>query len=143
MTKNKIISMISPIAFLIFGIWIRYSAASMTSRDAMMPIIVSYLVILISIVDLITEWKKEKHKDRFAGVNFGRIAACLIAMYLYVFLLKKIGFYLDTLWLTAFTMLTLDYKNYKMLALSSVIITTVVFVAFKFLLKVPLPTLWI
>ncbi|MEI3283151.1 MAG: hypothetical protein V8R61_10890 [Enterocloster sp.] len=40
-------------------------------------------------------------------------------------------------------MWVLDYKNYKMLAVSAVIITTVVFVAFNYLLNVPLPTLWL
>lgn len=143
MNKNKIISLISPAAFLLFGIWVRYSAASMTKRDAMMPIIVAYAIIIVSIIDFITEWRKKEHKDRFAGVNFGRVGACIAAMYLYVFLIQKIGFYLDTLWLTAFTMWVLDYKNYKMLAVSAVIITTVVFVAFNYLLNVPLPTLWL
>lgn len=143
MTKNKMISLISPIAFLIFGIWVRYSAMSMTKRDAMMPIIVSYAVIVISIVDLITEMRKKDHKDRFAGVNFARLLACIASMYLYVFLLKKIGFFLDTLWLTAATMVILDYRNYKILVFASFLITTVVFLAFGVLLKVPLPTLWL
>ena len=47
MNKNKIISLISPAAFLLFGIWVRYSAASMTKRDAMMPIIVAYAIIIV------------------------------------------------------------------------------------------------
>ncbi len=143
MNKNKIVSLSVPVAFLIFGIWVRYSAISMASRDAMLPILVSYAIILISLLDFITEWRQKEHKDRFQGVNFGRLAACLIAMYLYVFLMRKIGFYLDTLWLTAFTMRVLDYKNYKLLALASVIITSVVFGAFYCLLNVPLPTLWL
>lgn len=54
MNKNKIISLISPAAFLLFGIWVRYSAASMTKRDAMMPIIVAYAIIIVSIIDFIT-----------------------------------------------------------------------------------------
>lgn len=82
MNKNKIISLISPAAFLLFGIWVRYSAASMTKRDAMMPIIVAYAIIIVSIIDFITEWRKKEHKDRFAGVNFGRVGACIAAMYL-------------------------------------------------------------
>ena len=32
MNKTKIISLISPAAFLLFGIWVRYSAASMTKK---------------------------------------------------------------------------------------------------------------
>lgn len=143
MSKNKLISLLCPTAFLIFGIWVRVSAASMTKRDAMLPILVSYAVIAISIVDFVVEFRKENHKDRFANVNYVRLLACIASMYLYVFLIKKIGFYIDTLLLTAFTMWVLDYKNYKILAVASVIITTAVFVVFKLLLKVPLPTLWL
>lgn len=143
MTKNKLVSLLCPTAFLIFGIWVRISAASMTKRDAMLPILVSYAVIVISIVDFVVEYRKENHKNRFADVNYVRILECLASMFLYVFLIKKIGFFFDTLLLTAFTMWALDYKNYKMLAAASLIITTAVFVVFKILLRVPLPTLWL
>lgn len=64
-------------------------------------------------------------------------------MFLYVILLKKIGFIIDTLLLSAFTMWTLDYRNYKLLPLISVLITAVVFFIFYYLLKVPLPTIWL
>lgn len=141
--KNKIVSLISPIAFLAFGIWLRLSANGFTKRDAMFPKLVSMAIIVIAVVDLIVELTKKQHKDRFAGVNFLRILMCLVAMFLYVSLLKKIGFFLDTLLLTAFTMWTLDYKNYKVLPVAALVITTIVFVMFKVLLKVPLPTIWL
>lgn len=143
MTKNKLISLLCPTAFLIFGIWVRVEAAGMTKRDAMLPKLVAYAIIAISIIDFIVEWRKENHKDRFENVNWIRLLECLAAMFLYVFLLQKIGFFLDTLLLTAFTMWVLDYKNYKILAVSSIIITVAVFVVFKVLLRVPLPTLWL
>ena len=141
--KNKLVSLISPIAFLAFGIWLRISANGFTKRDAMFPKLVSVAIIAIAIVDLIVELRKKNHKDRFADVNFVRILMCLAAMCIYVFVLKKIGFFLDTLFLTAFTMWALDYKNYKILPVAALIITTVVFVMFKILLNVPLPTIWL
>ena len=64
-------------------------------------------------------------------------------MCIYVFLLKKIGFIIDTFLLTSFTMYALDYKNWKLLPIISACITAVVFGVFSGLLNVPLPTLFL
>lgn len=143
MNKNKAIALASPFVFLVFGIWIRVSTMSMTKRDSVFPRIIAYTIILVSIIDLISVYRKTEHKNRFKGVNAFKIFQCLAAMFLYVFLLKKIGFVIDTLFLTAFTMWALDYKNYKILPLASILITAVVFIIFYYLLNVPLPTLWL
>lgn len=143
MTKNKMIALLCPLAFLIFGIYIRVATMSMSSRDATFPNLVSYVVIVISIIDFISVWRKKEHKAIFAGVNFLKLFECLAAMCVYVFLLKKIGFVIDTFLLTSFTMYALDYKNWKLLPIISVIITAAVFGVFYGLLNVPLPTLFL
>ncbi len=141
MTKNKFISLLCPLAFLLFGIWIRVEAAGMTRRDATFPSLVSYSIIVIAIIDFISEFRKETHKDRFKGVNFVRLLACLAAMFLYVFLLKKIGFLIDTILLCAFTMWILGYRKWKVLIPSAIGIALVVFGVFYGLMRVPLPTI--
>lgn len=143
MNKNKLIALSSPLVFLVFGIWIRVSTLSMTKRDSVFPNLVAYMVIVVSIIDLIFVYRKTEHKNRFQGVNTLKLFQSLAAMFLYVILLKKIGFIIDTLLLSAFTMWTLDYRNYKLLPLISVLITAVVFFIFYYLLKVPLPTIWL
>lgn len=143
MNKNKMIALASPLVFLVFGIWIRFSTLSMTKRDSVFPNLVAYMVIIVSMIDLISVYRKTEHKNRFKGVNTLKLFQCLAAMFLYVFLLKKIGFVIDTLFLTAFTMWVLDYRNYKILPLVSILITAVVFIIFYYLLNVPLPTLWL
>ena len=60
-----------------------------------------------------------------------------------MFLLKKIGFILDTLLLTSYTMFALGYRNWKLLPVASVVITAAVFGVFYGLLNVPLPTLFL
>lgn len=137
------IALASPLVFLVFGIWIRFSTLSMTKRDSVFPNLVAYMVIVVSMIDLISVYRKTEHKNRFKGVNTLKLFQCLAAMFLYVFLLKKIGFVIDTLFLTAFTMWVLDYRNYKILPLVSILITAVVFIIFYYLLNVPLPTLWL
>lgn len=143
MNKNKMIALSSPLVFLVFGIWIRVSTLSMTKRDSVFPNLVAYMVIAISIIDFISVYRKSEHKNRFQGINAPKLFQSLAAMFLYVILLKKIGFVIDTLLLSAFTMWVLDYRNYKRLPLISVLITAAVFVIFYYFLKVPLPTLWL
>lgn len=141
MSKNKIISLLCPIAFLIFGIWVRISAMSFQRRDAIFPIMVAYVTIVIAILELISEMRKTEHKDRFKNVNFGCLGACIVAMFLYIFLLKKIGFFIDTTLLCAFTMWALGYRRWKMLVPSAILISALVFGAFYGLMRVPLPTI--
>lgn len=143
MNKNKLFSLLSPVAFLAFGIWIKISTLSMGKRDATFPALVSYVIIVVSIIDLISELRKAEHKDRFKNTNLVRVVACLTAMFLYVFLLKKIGFFFDTVLMGAFIMWALDYKKYPVLAICAVIISAVVFGVFFGLLRVPLPTLFL
>ena len=143
MNKDKMIALSSPLVFLVFGLWIRFSTLSMTKRDSVFPNLVAYMVIIVSIIDFISVYRKSEHKNRFKGINVPKLFESLAAMFLYVILLKKIGFVVDTLFLTAFTMWVLDYRNYKRLPLISILITAAVFIIFYYLLKVPLPTLWL
>lgn len=69
MNKNKLIALSSPLVFLVFGIWIRVSTMSMTKRDSVFPNLVAYMVIVVSIIDLIFVYRKTEHKNRFQGVN--------------------------------------------------------------------------
>ena len=140
LSKNKIISLIAPVAFLAFGIWVYLSTRTMRGTDGTFPSMVAILIIAISIVDFIVELRKDNHKDRFADVNWIALLSSLAAMCLYVFLFKKIGFFFDTLWLTAATMLILGYRRYGIIAISSVLITGAVFGVFYFLMHVPFPT---
>ena len=140
LNKNKIISLIAPVAFLAFGIWVYLSTRTMRGTDGTFPSMVAILIIAISIVDFIVELRKDNHKDRFADVNWIALLSSLAAMCLYVFLFKKIGFFFDTLWLTAATMLILGYRRYGVIAISSVLITGAVFGVFYFLMHVPFPT---
>lgn len=141
MTKNKITSLLCPLAFLAFGIWMRISTLSFQKRDATFPNMIAYVTIVIAVIDLIFELRKLDHKDRFKGVNFIRLVACLAVMFLYVFLLKKIGFLLDTILLCGFTMWILGYKRWKILIPSAIGIALVVFGVFYGLMNVPLPTI--
>ncbi|MEA4934362.1 MAG: tripartite tricarboxylate transporter TctB family protein [Lawsonibacter sp.] len=143
MSKNKMIELLCPLLFLSFGIYIRISALSMSRRDATFPNLVAYIVIAVSIIQLVMDMRKSEHKARFKNVNFLKLAECIGAMLLYVVLLKKIGFLVDTFLLTSYTMYALEYRKYKVLFIAAAIITAVIFLVFRVLLHVPLPTIWL
>jgi len=143
MTKHKLISLLCPLAFLVFGIWIRISCMSFQKRDAMFPSLISYVTIAIALIDLVSEFRRPDHKDRFKNVNFVRLIACVAVLFLYVFLLKKVGFFVDTMLLCGFTMWILGYRRWKVLIPCSILISAVVFGVFYGLMKVPLPTIFL
>ena len=142
MSKEKMVALICPIAFLLFGIWIRISTLSFSStRDSRFPNLAAYLIIIMSVVQLVSDLRKNNHKQIFKDCNLIMILEYLLLLCLYIFLLKKIGFVLDTLILTMGTMLLLGYRRYKIMIPTSIGITLAVFGIFYGLLRVPLPTL--
>lgn len=144
MKKYKIANLLSPIAFLLFGIWVFITCAPMSRGNRMFPQIVAVLTIVIAVVGIISVLRDKETKPVFGSdVNFGKLATCILSICIYIFLMKKIGFYLDTLLLTGFNTWNMGYRKYHMIAVSSFIITTVVFGTFYFLIKAPLPTLFL
>lgn len=144
MKKNKIVNLLCPTAFLLFGAWVFMACASMSRGNRMFPQIVAVLTVLIAVVGIINVLCDENTKPVFSSdVNYAKLATCVLSICVYIFLMKKIGFYIDTLFLTSFNTWNMGYRRYHMIAMSSVLITTVVFFTFYFLIKAPLPTLFL
>jgi len=143
MKKNKILAILCPLAFLLFGIWIVIESSTFRGTDGTFPKMAGVLMIAVSLIQLIKDFCAKEHKNKFEGGNNIRVLEYVAALILYVFLIKKIGYVFDTLWLTAFTMFALGYKNWKGLVIYPVAITAILYLLFGVLLKVPLPTLWL
>lgn len=144
MKRNKIVNLLCPTAFLLFGAWVFMTCAPMSRGNRMFPQIVAVLTILIAVVGIINVLCDENAKPVFnSDVNYVKLTTCVLSICVYIFLMKKIGFYIDTLLLTGFNTWNMGYRRYHMIAVSSVLITTVVFCTFYFLIKAPLPTLFL
>ena len=141
--KNKLISLLCPSAFLIFGVYIITESLKFKSTDGIFPIMTAVLLMSVSLIQLTKDLLVKEHKDRFAGSNLLQVLEYTAALLLYAFLFKKIGYILDTLWMTAYTMFALRYRDWKRLILISFGITAILYLIFRVLLKVPLPTLWL
>ena len=67
------------------------------------------------------------------------VGITLLALVIYVFLLKKIGYIIDTFILCFFVIRSLGYKKTGVTLLCSALAVACVFFIFKVLLSVPLP----
>lgn len=63
----------------------------------------------------------------------------LAALILYYVLLKPLGFIVDSVWITAFIMYRFGCRNYVALAIWSILMPTIIFCVFYYLLYVGLP----
>lgn len=141
MKKGKIVTFLVPAAFFLLAVYILVSTHFMPDRDAMFPKLIAWIMLLISVIEGGSEGRKKQFTDCFAGNNLVKVGEFIATLFVYIFLLEKIGFFIDTLVLGMAIMWLLDYRRKKILVVASLLITTVVFVIFYVLIKVPLPTL--
>lgn len=143
MNKCKLSVLLMPIFFLILGIYIVVSASMMSTTEGTFPRMVGVLTVIVAGVQLYNDIKKKNHKDIFGNSNILKVTEATIVLFAYVYLLEKIGYIVDTILLSATTMYFLNYRNIKMVVISSVGFTVLVFIIFKMLLKVPLPMIFL
>ena len=90
-------------------------------------------------VSAVPDTEKQQAVVNLQGVNLKMVGITLLALLVYVFLLKKIGYVIDTFLLCAFIIRSLGYRKYGMIAVCSAVAVAAVFVIFKVVLSVPLP----
>ena len=112
--KQWIIELAMPAAFILMAAYVAVQSLSMGS-EGIFPMMSAGVLFLCAVYLLFQTLKK------------------------YVFLLKKIGYVIDTFLLCAFIIRSLGYRKYGMIAVCSVAAVAVVFVIFKVVLSVPLP----
>ena len=142
MTKNKLISLTLPMFFLAFSVWVFVSGQRMGENLGAFPRLIGIFTFGVAVFHLADVLRRKDHEDRFAQSNLLKVAELLAVLCIYVFLLKKAGYFICTSVLMFYMMLTQGYKRYAVAALTSVLFTALVFFVFKVLLNVPLPTLF-
>ena len=80
---------------------------------------------------------------KLEGVNLSMVGVTILALAAYVFLLKKIGYIIDTFLLCAFIIRSLGYKRFGIIALCSALAVAATFGVFKVILSVPLPMIFL
>ena len=136
--KQLMIERAMPIVMILVSIYVIVKSQAMGS-EGVFPTM-SAAVLLISSIYIMGETiMKKKQVVKLEGVNLPMVGVTLLALVVYVLLLKKIGYILDTFILCAFIMRALGYKKYPIIIVCSLAAVLAVFVIFKVLLSVPLP----
>ena len=125
--KQWIIELAMPAAFILMAAYVAVQSLSMGS-EGIFPMMSAGVLFLCAVYLLFQTLKKQQAVVSLQGVNLKMVGITLLALLVYVFLLKKIGYVIDTFLLCAF-----------IIAVCSVAAVAVVFVIFKVVLSVPLP----
>ena len=101
------------------------------------------LLLACSIYLFIEVLAKKRKVVVLDGVNLPMVGITLLVLIAYVFLLKKIGYVMDTFILCAVIIRILGYQKPGITALCSALAVALTFFVFKGLLSVPLPMVFL
>lgn len=135
--KQLMIELAMPIVFMLMAVYIIVTAIPMES-EGVFPIM-SAGVLLCAVYLFVEILIKHQQVVKLEGVNLKMVGITLLALVIYVFLLKKIGYIIDTFILCFFVIRSLGYKKTGVTLLCSALAVACVFFIFKVLLSVPLP----
>ncbi len=139
MNKSKLINLTMPAFFIVFFALVVYATTSMAPTEAVFPRMVGVFSLVVSCFQFYFDIKKKDHKDKFQGCNVLKVLEATAVLFLYIFLMKKIGYVIDTILLSFYTMFALGYRKIKVAVPVAVILTLIIFFIFKVLLRVSLP----
>lgn len=140
--KQLMIELAMPAAFILMAVYVIAKAVSM-EKEGVFPIMSAGVLLLCAVYLLGETLVKRQAVVSLAGVNLPMVGLTLLALLIYVVLLKKIGYVIDTFLLSAFIMRSLGYRKYGVIALCSVLAVAATFFIFKILLSVPLPMVFL
>lgn len=140
--KEYAIELVMPAVMAVIAVIIILTSYDMGS-EGVFPRLIAYLLLIgVAVTVGETVVKKQKTVD-FKNLRVWRVAVLLAVTVVYILLLNRIGYFVDTFLLAVITMLLLGYRSWWKMGLSSLAAVTFVFIIFKVILKVPLPLLFL
>ena len=140
--KQLIIELAMPIVFDLVSIYIMVKDIPMEGEGVFPSMTAGVLLICAAYLFFETLVKKEE-VVKLEGVNLGKVGITLLALIVYVVLLKKIGYIIDTFLLCVFIIRSLGYKKIGITVLCAALAVCATFFVFKVLLSVPLPMIFL
>ncbi|MCI8830428.1 MAG: tripartite tricarboxylate transporter TctB family protein [Lachnospiraceae bacterium] len=142
MKKQLYIELAMPVVFILAAIYIIIKAIPMES-EGVFPIMSAGVLLLCAVYLFMEVLVKREAIVKLEGVNLSMVGVTILALAAYVFLLKKIGYIIDTFLLCAFIIRSLGYKRFGIIALCSALAVAATFGVFKVILSVPLPMIFL
>ncbi|MCD7906407.1 MAG: tripartite tricarboxylate transporter TctB family protein [Clostridium sp.] len=140
--KQLIIELAMPIVFALVSIYIIVKAIPMEG-EGVFPIMSAGVLLICAAYLFFETLVKKEVVVTLEGVNLGKVAITLLALIVYVLLIKKIGYIIDTFLLCVFIIRSLGYKKIGVTVLCAALAVCATFVVFKVLLSVPLPMIFL
>lgn len=140
--KQLIIELAMPIVFALVSVYVIVKAIPMES-EGVFPIMSAGVLLACAVYLFVETLIKQKAVVKLEGVNLPMVGLTILALVLYVVLLKRIGYLIDTFLLCAFIMRFLGYKKLGVIGICSLAAVIGTFFVFKVLLSVPLPMIFL
>ena len=142
--RNKKENMLFTIAIIIVFAVVLVMSFSLSETAGSVPRLISIIGIILSVFSLIADAKKSvgnpkdnsTASDENKGISFVKCFAFIIA---YLAAMVVLGFLISTILMLFFMTILLNYKNYKVSAIFSVVATVILYFSFKYLFYVRLP----
>ena len=99
-----------PIVFALVSVYVIVKAIPMES-EGVFPIMSAGVLLACAVYLFVETLIKQKAVVKLEGVNLPMVGLTILALVLYVVLLKRIGYLIDTFLLCAFIMRFLGYKK--------------------------------
>ena len=140
--KQLAIDAAMPVFFIAVALYVIVKAQGMGS-EGIFPTLSGGVLLLSAIYILADTVVKKRQVVNLEGVNLVMVLITVAALILYIVLLPKIGYIVDTFILGIFVIRSLGYKKIGITLLCSGIAVLVTFFVFKILLAVPLPMIFL
>lgn len=142
MLKSKLINLTMPIFFVLFALWILTTGIHMGKSEGTFPLMVGSFMLIIALFQLGFDLNRSNHKDKFQGSNIPKVIEAVAMLFIYVFMLDRIGYVIDTSLLAFYVMYSLGYRKYSIAIPLAIAFALAAFVIFKVLLGVTLPMIF-
>lgn len=141
--KNQFAVMLFDIVLLAIGLYMIIEGRTYRGNDKYFPIIVGALQTGTAIWMLIEDLISRKPCIDLKKINFLAVGVTIAALIIYYFLFETIGFILSTILLGVSVILGLRYNSIRGAILWPIGFVAIIYLIFKVLLKIPLPTLFL
>lgn len=142
-SRNKIASLLISTVFFILGIYFVVVGRTYRGEDKYFPMIIGGLLILTCIWMFLEDLFSKEDGIDLSKINFLAVGASIASMIAYVLLFRRIGYILSTILLGAGVILGLRFPKKIIAVLAPTIMVAIIFAIFKYILSVPLPTLFL
>ena len=141
--KKKAADTALDVILLLIGVYMIVEGRTYRGNDKYFPVIVGSLMCGTSVWMLIEDLIHNKPSIDLKKINFLAVGVTIAALFIYYFLFETIGYILSTILLGVCVILGLRYNSVKGAILWPIGFVAIIFLLFKVLLKIPLPTLFL